>query len=143
MLLQFGALFERLEQIFNNPPKIRDVRFEDPVFRSFHDELTSKFTQIMEENILIPNFIPENIIIELKKHFSDFFGNQFRLDYGAGHELNFFCFLLALWADLLILHKVKKILKNYLLFKILFKYVLFVRKLQVDYMLEPAGVRDV
>jgi len=90
----------------------------------------------MEEIILSPNFIPENIIIELKTNFSDFFVNQFRLDYGAGHELNFFCFLL-------ILHKVKKILKNYLLFKILFKYVLFVRKLQVDYMLEPAGVRDV
>ena len=98
MLLQFGSLFERLEQIFfNNPPKIRDVRFEDHVFRSFHDELTSKFTQIMEETILIPNFIPENIIIELKKHFSDFFGNQFRLDYGTGHELNFFCFLLILY----------------------------------------------
>jgi len=45
MLLQFGALFEKLEQIFfNNPPKIGDLRFEDPVFSSFHDELTSKFT---------------------------------------------------------------------------------------------------
>ena len=30
-----------------------------------------------------------------------------------------------------------------LIFKILYKYVLFVRKLQVDYMLEPAGARGV
>jgi hypothetical protein len=29
--------------------KIGDVRFEDPAFRRFHDELTSKFTQIIEE----------------------------------------------------------------------------------------------
>ena len=53
----------------------------------------------MEETILSPNFIPENIIIELKTNFSDFFGNQFRLDQRTGHELNFFCFLLILYKE--------------------------------------------
>jgi len=139
-LLQFDALFERLEQIFaNNPPKVGDARFEDPVFRRFHDELTSKFTQIMEETILSPKFIPKNIIIELKTYFLDSFGNQFRLDYGTGHELNFFCFLLILYKSKVYTEKDFP----YLIFKILFKYVLFVRKLQVDYMLEPAGARGV
>ena len=139
-LLQFDPLFERLEQIFiNNPPKKGDARFEDPVFKRFHDELTSKFEQIMYETILSPKNMPNNIIIELKTYFLDSFGNQFRLDYGTGHELNFFCFLL-------ILYKSKVFTENdfpYLIFKILFKYVLFVRKLQVDYMLEPAGARGV
>jgi serine/threonine-protein phosphatase 2A activator len=139
-LLQFDPLFERLEQIFvNNPPKKGDERFDDPVFKRFHDELTSKFTQIMEETILSPKFIPKNIIIELKTYFLDSFGNQFRLDYGTGHELNFFCFLLILYKSKVYTEKDFP----YLVFKILFKYVLFVRKLQVDYMLEPAGARGV
>ena len=139
-LLQFDPLFERLEQIFvNNPPKKGDERFDDPVFKRFHDELTSKFTQIMEETILSPKFIPKNIIIELKTYFLDSFGNQFRLDYGTGHELNFFCFLLILYKSKVYTEKDFP----YLVFRILFKYVLFVRKLQVDYMLEPAGARGV
>jgi serine/threonine-protein phosphatase 2A activator len=139
-LLQFDPLFERLEHIFvNNPPKKGDERFDDPVFKRFHDELTSKFTQIMEETILSPKFIPKNIIIELKTYFLDSFGNQFRLDYGTGHELNFFCFLLILYKSKVYTEKDFP----YLVFKILFKYVLFVRKLQVDYMLEPAGARGV
>lgn len=139
-LLQFDPLFERLEQIFvNNPPKKGDERFEDPVFKRFHDELSSKFTQIMEETILSPKFMPKNIIIELKTYFLDSFGNQFRLDYGTGHELNFFCFLLILYKSKVYTEKDFP----YLIFKILFKYVLFVRKLQVDYMLEPAGARGV
>ena len=139
-LLQFDPLFERLEQIFvNNPPKKGEARFDDPVFKRFHDELTSKFTSIMNETILSPKNMPENIIIELKTYFLDSFGNQFRLDYGTGHELNFFCFLLILYKSRVYTEKDFP----YLIFKILFKYVLFVRKLQVDYMLEPAGARGV
>ena len=139
-LLQFDPLFEKLEQIFlNNPPKKGDARFDDPVFKRFHDELSSKFTEIMNETILSPKDMPKNIIIELKTYFLDSFGNQFRLDYGTGHELNFFCFLLILYKSRVYSEEDFP----YLIFKILFKYVLFVRKLQVDYMLEPAGARGV
>ena len=139
-LLKFDALFERLEQIFaNNPPKKGEARFDDPVFKRFHDELSSKFTDIMNETILSPKNMPKNIIIELKTYFLDSFGNQFRLDYGTGHELNFFCFLLILYKSKVYSEKDFP----YLILHILFKYVLFVRKLQVDYMLEPAGARGV
>ena len=139
-LLQFDPLFDRLEEIFkNNPPKKGEARFDDPVFKRFHDELSSKFTQIMNETILSPKNMPKNIIIELKTYFLDSFGNQFRLDYGTGHELNFFCFLLILYKSRVYTEKDFP----YLIFRILFKYVLFVRKLQVDYMLEPAGARGV
>ena len=139
-LLQFDPLFDKLEEIFkNNPPKKGEARFDDPVFKRFHDELSSKFTNIMNETILSPKNIPNNIIIELKTYFLDSFGNQFRLDYGTGHELNFFCFLLILYKSGVFGEKDFP----YLIFKILYKYVLFVRKLQVDYMLEPAGARGV
>ena len=139
-LLQFDPLFDKLEEIYNNnPPKKSDARFDDPVFKRFHEELTNKFTDLMNTTILSPKNMPKNIIIELKTYFLDCFGNQFRLDYGTGHELNFFCVLL-------ILYKSKVYSKKdfpFLIFKILYRYVLFVRKLQVEYMLEPAGARGV
>ena len=93
----------------------------------------------MNTTILSPKFIPKNIIIELKTYFLDCFGNQFRLDYGTGHELNFFCVLLILYKSGVYSKKDFP----YLIFKILFRYVIFVRKLQVEYMLEPAGARGV
>jgi len=136
-LLQFEPLFDKLEEIYNNnPPKKGDARFDDPVFKRFHEELTNKFTDLMNTTILSPKNMPKNIIIELKTYFLDCFGNQFRLDYGTGHELNFFCVLL-------ILYKSKVYSKKDFPFLILYRYVLFVRKLQVEYMLEPAGARGV
>ena len=77
-LLQFDPLFERLEQIFaNNPPKKGDERFNDPVFKRFHDELTSKFENIMNETILSPKNIPENIIIEFFHEWFYFLNGKF------------------------------------------------------------------
>ena len=90
-LLNFDPLFDKLEEIYNNnPPKKGEARFDDPVFKRFHQELTNKFDDIMNTTILSPKDMPKNIIIELKTYFLDSFGNQFRLDYGTGHELNFF-----------------------------------------------------
>ena len=139
-LLNFDPLFDKLEEIYNNnPPKKGEARFDDPVFKRFHQELTNKFDDIMNTTILSPKDMPKNIIIELKTYFLDSFGNQFRLDYGTGHELNFFCMLLILYKSRVYTNKDFP----YLIFKILYRYVLFVRKLQVDYMLEPAGARGV
>ena len=139
-LLNFDPLFDKLEEIYNNnPPKKGEARFDDPVFKRFHEELTNKFTDIMNTTILSPKDMPKNIIIELKTYFLDSFGNQFRLDYGTGHELNFFCMLLILYKSRVYTNKDFP----YLIFKILYRYVLFVRKLQVEYMLEPAGARGV
>ena len=139
-LLKFDPLFDKLEEIYNNnPPKKGEARFDDPVFKRFHEELTNKFTDIMNTTILSPKNMPKNIIIELKTYFLDSFGNQFRLDYGTGHELNFFCMLLILYKSGVYTKKDFP----YLIFKILYRYVLFVRKLQVEYMLEPAGARGV
>ena len=139
-LLNFDPLFDKLEEIYNNnPPKKGEARFDDPVFKRFHDELSSKFTDLMNTTILSPKNMPNNIIIELKTYFLDSFGNQFRLDYGTGHELNFFCMLLILYKSGVYTNKDFP----FLIFRILYRYVLFVRKLQVEYMLEPAGARGV
>lgn len=137
-LLGFDGLYKRLEEIYNNnPPKKGEERYNDPVFKRFHAELEENFEQILNETILKPSYTPKDIILELKTYFLDSFGNPFRLDYGTGHELNYFCFLLILY---------KSGMYNeedfpYLILYVLYNYVLFVRKLQVEYILEPAGTR--
>ena len=141
-LLGFDKLYEELEKIFKeNPPKEGEERYEDPVFRRFHDSLSKKYDSIIL-NVLKPkkeNIKENEISLELKTYFLDSFGNQFRLDYGTGHELNYLLFLY-------ILYKVDYYKKEdfpYLVLSVFYRYVLFVRKLQQDYLLEPAGTRGV
>ena len=78
-------------------------------------------------------------MIELKNYFLESFGSNMRLDYGIGHELNFLLLLFCLYQC------------NYykeedfcsLIVHIFFRYLLFVRKIQVTYLLEPAGAHGV
>ena len=140
--LGFDKLYEELEITFKeNPPKEGEERYEDPVFKRFHDSLSQKYDNIIV-NILKPkkeNINEKELSEELKTYFLDSFGNQFRLDYGTGHELNYLLFLL-------LLYKTKYYTKEdfpYLILNIFYRYVLFVRKLQQDYLLEPAGTRGV
>ena len=93
----------------------------------------------MKDTILKSDKIPKNLILEIKPYFMDSFGNPHRMDYGTGHELNYLCFLYVLY---------KAGLYNeddfpYLAMNTFFKYVIFMRKLQTNYVLEPAGARGV
>ena len=139
-LLNFDNLFEKLEKIYeNNPPKKGEERYDDPVFKRFHDELTNSYESILNSTILNTKNTPKNLVLELKTYFLDSFGNPFRLDYGTGHELNFFCCLLILYKSNMFTEKDFP----YLALHVLFRYVLFMRKLQIQYILEPAGARGV
>ena len=71
----------------------------------------------------IPGF--ENAIPEIKTYLVDSFGSYERIDYGTGHELNFVVFLLCL---------VNKVFQRYLE---------LMRKVQLIYVLEPAGSHGV
>ena len=93
----------------------------------------------MLSTILKSDKTPKNLILELKPYFMDSFGNPSRMDYGTGHELNFLCFLYVLYkADLYTENDFP-----FLALNIFFKYVIFMRKLQTNYVLEPAGARGV
>ena len=76
---------------------------------------------------------------QIKSYFIDSFENPPIMDYGTGHELNFMCFLYILYiADLYTNEEFPFFALN-----IFYKYVIFIHKLQTNYVLEPAGARGV
>ena len=76
---------------------------------------------------------------QIKSYFIESFENPPIMDYGTGHELNFMCFLYILYiADLYTNEEFP-----FLALNIFYKYVIFIHKLQTNYVLEPAGARGV
>ena len=139
-LLEFDNLYAKLEELYvKNPPKEGEEKYEDQVFKRYYDDLEKDYENIMNKTILKSDKTPKNLIIELKTYFMDSFGNPYRFDYGTGHELNYLCFLY-------ILFKVGMYTEDdfpYLALNIFYKYIVFMRKLQTNYILEPAGARGV
>ena len=139
-LKEFDNLYNKLEELYNKyPPKEGKAKYTDLVFKEFFTELNSNYENIMQSTILKSDKIPKNLILELKPYFMDSFGNPSRMDYGTGHELNYLCFLY-------VLYKAGLYTENdfpFLSLNVFFKYVVFMRKLQTNYVLEPAGARGV
>lgn len=77
--------------------------------------------------------------IELAPYFSDSFGNYSRIDYGTGHETNFMAWLYCL-ARLGVIRE-----QDYqsVVCRVFVKYLDLMRRLQLDYCLEPAGSHGV
>ena len=67
------------------------------------------------------------------------FGNATRIDYGTGHETNFLAFLCCL--DLV--GAVNKNDDRALILALFQRYLILVRRLQLDYRMEPAGSHGV
>jgi len=139
-LANFENLFNSLEELYIKfPPKEGNEKYNIPVFKDFHTYLVQNYENIMMNSVLKLENIPKNLVLELKSYFIDSFGNPSRMDYGTGHELNFLCFLYVLYkADLYTENDFP-----FLALNIFFKYVIFMRKLQTNYVLEPAGARGV
>jgi len=85
----------------------------------------------------IPGF--ENAIPEIKTYLVDSFGSYERIDYGTGHELNFVVFLLCLFK--LKVYKADDF--RSLVNKVFQRYLELMRKVQLIYVLEPAGSHGV
>eukprot|EP00827_Trimyema_finlayi_P006475 TRINITY_DN726_c0_g1_i1.p1 TRINITY_DN726_c0_g1~~TRINITY_DN726_c0_g1_i1.p1 ORF type:complete len:207 (+),score=43.76 TRINITY_DN726_c0_g1_i1:63-683(+) len=76
---------------------------------------------------------------ELFVYFIDSFGSYERIDYGTGHELNFTIFLYCLkYLKVYDETEYEAIVRN-----VFYKYVKLMRRLQLTYMLEPAGSHGV
>ena len=81
----------------------------------------------------------DRAIPELKEYLIDSFGSYERIDYGTGHELNFFVLLYCLCKIGIYNVNDYEVLIN----KVFEKYLHLMRKIQTYYFLEPAGSKGV
>ena len=130
-ILGFNELFDKIEEIFkNNPPKKGQERYDDPVFARILEKLTNNYDNLIKL-ILKPNY-DADLALEIRTYFLDNFGNQHRLYYRTGHEMNFMFTLLKLY-------KAGYYFEEdfaYVSIEKFYKYILIARKLQLDYILE-------
>ena len=91
-------------------------------------------------DLLLESIVPyKQAYPEIKTYLLESFGSFERIDYGTGHELNFVAFLLCLFK--LGLYKQDDF--NSLINKVFQRYLLLMRKIQLIYVLEPAGSHGV
>ena len=116
------------------PPREHNMRYGNPAFRDWHDLLCQRAEG------LVSAVLPESqrgASRELAYYFSDSFGNRTRIDYGTGHETNFFVFLFCLAK----LGLVQEGDSKALVLCVFNDYLKLMRRIQRTYGLEPAGSR--
>ena len=119
------------------PPLAQPMRFGNKAFRMFLDKIKANYNSLMER--ILKTGAQMRAAVELQEYFLDSFGSYERIDYGTGHELNFLVFLY-------VLYKIGYYNKEHfsaLICKTFVKYIELMRKLQKNYMLEPAGSHGV
>lgn len=112
------------------------MRFGNKAFKDWHakmQETTEGFlADLLGEDL-------KGASIELRAYLFDSYGSNVRLDYGTGHEMAFAFFLLAL--KKLGFYAVTDL--EELCRTVFYKYINLMRKIQINYMLEPAGSHGV
>jgi len=111
-------------------------RFGNKAFRLFCDKVEEASVGLMKE------ILPENnhdAAIEFATYFHAGLGNKIRIDYGTGHETAFAAWLYCFNQLGLITRE------DYpaIVLRVFYTYILFTRKFQKFYGLEPAGTQGV
>lgn len=119
------------------PPLQQPMRFGNKAFRIFLDKVKENYKHLI--GIILKTEEQKRAALELYEYLIDCFGSYERIDYGTGHELNFLVFLY-------ILYRIGLYDKSHfpaVVCVIFVKYLKLMRKLQLTYMLEPAGSHGV
>lgn len=117
------------------PPEDTGSRFGNPVFRTFLDEVASALPA-WHAQLELTNTAQ---VDEISAYLHNAFGNKRRIDYGSGHELNFFLWLLCLNR----LSLLPPSTFPSLALVVLPAYLRLMRNIQAAYYLEPAGSHGV
>ena len=146
IFLMFDFLHKAEELTKTYPALNKDKqRFGNTAFRNWYEGLEKLFDEELSAKLNKSQNNTENksdeipLSEEIKPYILECFGNCKRIDYGTGHELNFFCVLIILteikWFPADSMQQQLQIL-----FK---KFIGVCRHLQKTYNLEPAGSKGV
>ncbi|XP_031624658.1 serine/threonine-protein phosphatase 2A activator [Contarinia nasturtii] len=130
-------VFEVLNKLVDEtPPLEQPQRFGNKAYREWFEKMKIQSPDLLKR-ALPAEFHPA--LIEVAEYFTESFGNATRIDYGTGHELTFIMFLCALYK----IHALTESDNLHTGLKIFNEYLLFVRRLQLTYRMEPAGSHGV
>lgn len=118
-----------------HPPSDTGSRFGNPIFRTFLDAVAAALPAW--HATLSLTSAPQ--VAEVSTYLLHAFGNKRRIDYGSGHELNFFLWLLCLNR----LGLLPPPTFPALALRVLPRYLALMRRVQAAYYLEPAGSHGV
>ena len=133
-----NKLFDLVDEV---PPIKQPMRFGNKAFRTWHERL----------HVLVPEFLLDGEVltgdnrgaeVELLPYFLNLFGDATRMDYGTGHELNFVIIWLLFDKLGLLNESGEEDLAGIILVAFT-AYIRTMRRLQTEYMLEPAGSHGV
>lgn len=130
-------MVENFEKLVEEVPPIQQpMRFGNKAFKTLHE----KYQQSVDDHL--KKILPENLqnaSSEIKTYILDSFGSPDRLDFGTGHELSFTIFLYCLKEiGLYDKEDYEGVVRN-----VFYAYIKLMRKIQLTYMLEPAGSHGV
>jgi len=133
---QIVAILGEAENVLERcPPEDTGSRFGNPVFRTFLDEIALALPQWHASLGLTD----DAQVDEISAYLAHSLGNKQRIDYGSGHELNFFLWLLGLNRISLLPSSTFPALALI----VLPAYLRLMRRVQSTYYLEPAGSHGV
>lgn len=119
----------KIEEIIREVPlEEGNQRYGNKGFINFVERVSVEGERLLSESF--PGVDVKDISV-LHKYLQESFGNKSRIDYGTGHELNFFCFVIILL--------MKNVIAESSVFLVLEHYFSIVRLLILKYKLEPAG----
>ena len=124
------------------PPLQQAMRYGNKAFKTWHARVAEHAPTLMRQ--LLSGRVADEaraaaLGAELATYFADAFGNATRIDYGTGHELSFFAWLLGLEEAGLL----EAADRPAVVARVLGRYLLLMREVQTTYWLEPAGSHGV
>lgn len=151
IILEFYSFLDYAEKLTEQHPALNqsEQRYGNVAFRDWYASLEKYYDETFKKQFsaLINKkfqFEPKDekeksVLDEIKPYLFECFGNSKRIDYGTGHELNFFMVLVILTITNVFEQDSIRI-QIHFLFK---KYIGVCKHLQSFYRLEPAGSKGV
>jgi hypothetical protein len=135
----FNEYFKEVQsKLLATPPVQGNNRFGNVAFKDFHKKLVDLNVNLVTK--IIEQFKLEGrYLTELTIYLDEAYGDPIRIDYGTGHELNFMVFLFCV-------NKLVHFQKEQypaLVHQVFYDYMFTMRKIQLQYNLEPAGSHGV